>query len=224
MIPEKQDYGFNCETEESIMGIVDLYKDHKEIRRVLDIGCYKGSWPYEYTPDWEIICLEPSFSSHIKSIFPDNCTLMETNYFDFVPKHEFDLIVCKYVLEHQSDDNARKMIEKIYHELSFGGFAYFSLPTGLSLSNTVYKAYFNIKKQEGLDSVTDGGHFTDYDIDNFVKELSSFGFEIEFSHIYKDEFSVYPYTHFAAMVDYYLGKGIDLRDNNMIVICRKPGK
>lgn len=204
------------------MGIEEIYDKFKDIKNVLDIGCYTGSWNYAYTSDWNITCLEPFFYDHIKEPFPPNCTLFKTNFFDHVPGKKFDLIVCKFVLEHQqTNEQAKRMIKKIGDSLKKNRLAYLVMPQGHSLSNTIYKAYFNIKLSEGIASVRDGGHFanlTRISVRDYCKEAGLT--VIEFKE-HEDTFDKYPYNLFNDCLEFYTEKGFQLQYNNMSFLCLK---
>jgi SAM-dependent methyltransferase len=199
--------------------IIELHKD-PSVKNVLDVGCNKGSFDYNELPNWQVVCLD---YHNTNTVFPKNCVFKKCHFADYDPGKLFDLVICKYTLEHQKNrDAAVLMIQKTVELLRPGGYALFSLPQGNCLSNTIYKALFNIMIHEGIATTRDGGHFTNYSEEELRDDICGAGLNIVSAQIAKSDFAGYPYEYFRGMIKFYEERGYDLVSSDLILFCRKP--
>lgn len=200
--------------------ISELYK-RKQAIEILDIGSNKGSYDWSLFPKWNVICLDYYFDKNW--VFPPNCVFIQKNFFEWNVTQKFDLIICKFVLEHQINRQvAFNMLQKITNLLNDNGYVYLVLPQGNCLSNTIYKAYYNILIQEKIPQTPkDGGHFMNYTQELLDEDIHKAGLIAIKKKIANSEFIIYPYNLFKECVEYYKTKGIDLAKNELVYLCKK---
>ena len=196
-----------------------LFTD-KSIHNVIDLGGGSGSYNYSNMKHWSVCLID---QKDTPDNLPANVFYAKADLKVYMPTQDvFDLVILKYVIEHQPTmADALDLIRKAYKSLKLGGYALFVLPQGHCLSNTIYKALFNIKLAEGLASTKDGGHWSNYDKTTFETDLKSVGFNIVKKKILPNTFEGYPYDIFLDCIAYYKKRGYNLTDNELQYLCRK---
>ncbi|MCA9371632.1 class I SAM-dependent methyltransferase [Candidatus Woesebacteria bacterium] len=117
------------------------------LQTVLDIGANRGDfifWLKKNYPGKSITAVEPD--KHIVKPYKDlsNLTLLQDRFekVDFAKKI-FDFIYCFHTLEHA--DSAKDMFVRMFHLLSFGGYAFIEVPNiaVINYSDTVEEFFYD---------------------------------------------------------------------------------